>query len=485
MTFEGASLELIWQRAVRPAAVLTLPVRVKRKREKGPFFSSSISTVSFYRYVLTRAECASRGSLSKRLTSRAPPQYYYGICEHACYGKKKKTFAKKCYIILTKNLAGQGDFRSSFIMQSKPCVTVCVSIVLLQDYLAGFCNAFNHQIMSSFRMAVGFIAHYWTFSQGLSVLWVLEADLGNYYWQRERSECVCMWACSYVSMCMWACSYVSMCMCVYVSACVCVHMCLCVCAYTYLRVCVFICVYVYVRIPVRVHMCLCMCTYVCVCACSYVPMCMCVFICASVYVHIRMCVCVFICVYVYVCVHMCLCMCTYVCVCACSYVRVCVHMCLCVCLKDLLPYLKDLLHPYIPARTLRSQNAGLLIVPRVGKCTLGSRAFSYQAPLLWNNLPSDIRGADTLSIFKSRLKSYLYSKSFSWGTRLGFGIDHRVSGGLSDHCCHWLLRITPMSVPVPCLLSLSYAAIALFSRGFPLFAHRHLFTPFSSVLLLF
>ena len=35
------------------------------------------------------------------------------------------------------------------------------------------------------------------------------------------------------------------------------------------------------------------------------------------------------------------------------------------------PYLKDLLHPYIPARTLRSQNARLLIVPRVGKCTVG------------------------------------------------------------------------------------------------------------------
>ena len=141
------------------------------------------------------------------------------------------------------------------------------------------------------------------------------------------------------------------------------------------------------------------------------------------------------------------------------------------------PYLKDLLHPYIPARTLRSQNAGLLIVPRVGKCTLGGRAFSYRAPLLWNNLPSDIRGADSLSIFKSRLKSYLYSKSFSWGTRLGFGIDHRVSCGLSDHCCHWLLRITLMSVPVPCLMSLSYAAIVLVSWGFPLFAHRHLFTP--------
>ena len=69
------------------------------------------------------------------------------------------------------------------------------------------------------------------------------------------------------------------------------------------------------------------------------------------------------------------------------------------------PYLKELLHPYIPAQTLLSKNAGLLIVPRVGKCTVGGRAFSYRAPLLWNDLPIDIRGADSLSIFKSRLKS--------------------------------------------------------------------------------
>ena len=118
---------------------------------------------------------------------------------------------------------------------------------------------------------------------------------------------------------------------------------------------------------------------------------------------------------------------------------------------------------------------GLLIVPRdpPTQCTVGGRAFYYRAPLLWNDLPIDIRGADSLSIFKSRLKSYLNSKSFSWRTRLGFGMDHRVSGGRSDHCCHWLFRITLMSVPVPCLMSLSHAVIVLFSRGFPLFAHRH------------
>ena len=54
---------------------------------------------------------------------------------------------------------------------------------------------------------------------------------------------------------------------------------------------------------------------------------------------------------------------------------------------QLLPYLKEFLVPYYPTRTLHSQNAGLLAVPRVSKSRIGDRAFSYQAPLLWNHLP--------------------------------------------------------------------------------------------------
>uniref|UniRef100_A0AAZ3PI26 Reverse transcriptase domain-containing protein n=1 Tax=Oncorhynchus tshawytscha TaxID=74940 RepID=A0AAZ3PI26_ONCTS len=45
-------------------------------------------------------------------------------------------------------------------------------------------------------------------------------------------------------------------------------------------------------------------------------------------------------------------------------------------------YLSDLVLPYIPTRTLRSQDAGLLIVPRISKQTAGGRAFSYRAPFL-------------------------------------------------------------------------------------------------------
>uniref|UniRef100_A0A8C7R0Y5 Reverse transcriptase domain-containing protein n=1 Tax=Oncorhynchus mykiss TaxID=8022 RepID=A0A8C7R0Y5_ONCMY len=45
-------------------------------------------------------------------------------------------------------------------------------------------------------------------------------------------------------------------------------------------------------------------------------------------------------------------------------------------------YLSDLVLPYIPTRTLRSQDAGLLIVTRISKQTAGGRAFSYRVPFL-------------------------------------------------------------------------------------------------------
>ncbi len=43
-------------------------------------------------------------------------------------------------------------------------------------------------------------------------------------------------------------------------------------------------------------------------------------------------------------------------------------------------YLTSLLSRYNPSRSLRSQNSGLLIVPRIAKSTKGGRAFSYLLP---------------------------------------------------------------------------------------------------------
>jgi len=61
-------------------------------------------------------------------------------------------------------------------------------------------------------------------------------------------------------------------------------------------------------------------------------------------------------------------------------------------------YLTSLLSHYNPSHSLRSQNSGLLVVPRIAKSTKGGRAFSHLAPKLWNNLPDNIWGSDTLSV---------------------------------------------------------------------------------------
>ena len=76
-------------------------------------------------------------------------------------------------------------------------------------------------------------------------------------------------------------------------------------------------------------------------------------------------------------------------------------------------YLKELIIPYYPSRTLRSQDAGFLVVPIVSKSRLGARAFSYQAPLLWNKLPFWVREADTVNTFKNRLKTFLFDRDYS------------------------------------------------------------------------
>jgi hypothetical protein len=75
-------------------------------------------------------------------------------------------------------------------------------------------------------------------------------------------------------------------------------------------------------------------------------------------------------------------------------------------------YLSDLVLPYIPTRTLWSQDTGLLIVPIHFKQTAGVRAFSYRDPFLWNGLPIHVRDAVSVSTFKSLLKTHLFSRSY-------------------------------------------------------------------------
>ncbi len=91
-------------------------------------------------------------------------------------------------------------------------------------------------------------------------------------------------------------------------------------------------------------------------------------------------------------------------------------------------YLTSFLSRYNSSRSLRLHNSGLLEVLRIAKSTKGGRAFSHLAPKLWNSLPDNICGSETLSLFKSSLKTHLFSR---WLVK----ICHRHS---PIYCIHFL-----------------------------------------------
>jgi len=78
-------------------------------------------------------------------------------------------------------------------------------------------------------------------------------------------------------------------------------------------------------------------------------------------------------------------------------------------------YNSSLLHRYTPAppaRSLRSGNSGLLVVPS-SKKTWGDRAFAHAGPSLWNELPQDIKDSATVESFKNNLKTHLFRLAFN------------------------------------------------------------------------
>ena len=84
------------------------------------------------------------------------------------------------------------------------------------------------------------------------------------------------------------------------------------------------------------------------------------------------------------------------------------------CLRGLGPfYLSELLLQYEPSWTLRSSGTGLLIVPKVRTRTYGEASFQHYGPRLWNSLPEDLRAAENVHIFKSRLKTHLFNLAFN------------------------------------------------------------------------
>ena len=63
-------------------------------------------------------------------------------------------------------------------------------------------------------------------------------------------------------------------------------------------------------------------------------------------------------------------------------------------------------------RRLRSSSSSQLVIRRTRQSTVGDRAFPVAGSRLWNSLPPDVTSAPTLTVFRNRLKTFLFSQSF-------------------------------------------------------------------------
>ena len=75
-------------------------------------------------------------------------------------------------------------------------------------------------------------------------------------------------------------------------------------------------------------------------------------------------------------------------------------------------YLASLVDNYVPTRTLRSADQ-FLLCSAIVKLVCSRKAFSVNAPLVFNSLPYNCRSARSLSSFKQFLKTYLFSNVYS------------------------------------------------------------------------
>jgi len=85
------------------------------------------------------------------------------------------------------------------------------------------------------------------------------------------------------------------------------------------------------------------------------------------------------------------------------------------CLHGLAPrYLSDYIQSVAVSnrRRLRSSSSSQLVIRRTRLSTVGDRAFPVAGCRIWNSLPPDVTSALMLSVFRNRLKTYLFSDHF-------------------------------------------------------------------------
>ncbi len=80
-------------------------------------------------------------------------------------------------------------------------------------------------------------------------------------------------------------------------------------------------------------------------------------------------------------------------------------------------YFHSLITIHIPSRSLRSANERRLVVSSQRGTKSLSRTFSFIIPGWWNELPSLIPNAESLTIFKRHLKTHLFCHHLTWRTK--------------------------------------------------------------------
>jgi len=64
-------------------------------------------------------------------------------------------------------------------------------------------------------------------------------------------------------------------------------------------------------------------------------------------------------------------------------------------------------------RSLHSSSIPLLQTT-FSRTSFGKRAFSTAAPSTWNSLPESVLDTDSVAVFKSKLKTHLFTVAYSW-----------------------------------------------------------------------
>ena len=75
-------------------------------------------------------------------------------------------------------------------------------------------------------------------------------------------------------------------------------------------------------------------------------------------------------------------------------------------------YINCFVERYMPVRALRSSCNGILLKVTVPRKTIGQSSFSVAGPQMWNDLPIDVRSAQSLMMFRKHLKTCLFRRHY-------------------------------------------------------------------------